>query len=788
MRNNNILRRTTALAGGVCIIGFLAAAPAAAADGTSGDVEVVNTETVQTYMTADGDIDTKRVYEQLALTGKGSVDLTNPIATSGVRNLDGFTDVEVEDGEQLVNTEVDGEEKLRSVSDFKGDLPLAIDVNYELDGRTVEPGDLVGKSGKLAVTFNVENVTGKMQAIEVPDGKGGTITKTVEVPIPMVGSLSTVAPENFNNVASEQANLAGDGQGGTKVSFTMTLFPPVGSNSATFGYTADVRDGVVPRIEVSALPINPLESPTFASAAESYQGGADTGAKLTDGAVEIDANLLRLRDGAAELLAGLIKLRDGSGELSAGLNDTAVPGSAKLADGAEELSLGLLKLDDGAGKLSDGSRRLAAGTGDAYAGGKKLTDGLKQISGGLGQLSGQLPGASEGIKKLQDGVDKLIAGMGTPGNPTTLIGGLVKLSNGLGDLQTGAGQVKGGLQQLTAPTGLPAAKGGVDQVRNGLYDSLAPGGSLAQLQGGLGAVKTNFCPGHTTPAVDTACANTLDQLLAGAAQSRRDLRIAAAGLGQVSDGLANAIGSLDTLLIPGMTKILNGLADAKTGVDGKLIPGAKAIKGGLGEVRGGLDELALGITKAVSGVGQLDEGAASAYSGSGELTDGLGKLDDGAGELSDGAGRLADGTGKASDGGSQVADGAGQLADGLKDAGDGSTKLFEGLVTAANAAPALPEGAQRLSDEGTKKLIAAGESTTSEYGELVSVIKAGAERGSAEKMAFGAPEDAVGLTAYSYIIQGEDGESGRNLTRALGGLAVFGAAGGMFLLRRRGVI
>ena len=118
----------------------------------------------------------------------------------------------------------------------------------------------------------------------------------------------------------------------------------------------------------------------------------------------------------------------------------------------------------------------------------------------------------------------------------------------------------------------------------------------------------------------------------------------------------------------------------------------------------------------------------------------------------------------------------------------GPTLIFGGLTKAAGSAPALPEGAQRLSDEGTKKLIAAGESTTSEYGELVSVIKAGAERGSAEKMAFGAPEDAVGLTAYSYIIQGEDGESGRNLTRALGGLAVFGAAGGMFLLRRRGVI
>ena len=330
---SSILRRTTALAGGVAILGFIAAAPAAGADGANGDVEVVNSETVQVYMNADGDIDTKRVYEQLALTGKGSVDLANPIATAGLRNLDGFDDFEVKDGEQLVKTDVDGEKKLRSVSDFTGNLPLAIDVDYQLDGRTVKPGDLVGKSGKLEVTFDVENITGKMQEVEVPDGKGGTDTKTVEVPIPMVGSLSSVAPANFTNVASKQANLAGDGKGGTKLSFTMTLFPPVGSTHATFGYTADVRDGVVPKIEVSALPINPLESPTFASAAKSYQGGADTGEKLTDGAVEIDANLLRLRDGAEELVAGLIKLREGSGELSDGLNNTAVPGVRKARGG-----------------------------------------------------------------------------------------------------------------------------------------------------------------------------------------------------------------------------------------------------------------------------------------------------------------------------------------------------------------------------------------------------------------------------------------------------------------------
>ena len=32
------------------------------------------------------------------------------------------------------------------------------------------------------------------------DGKGGTVTKTVEVPIPMVGSLPLVAPAIFTKV------------------------------------------------------------------------------------------------------------------------------------------------------------------------------------------------------------------------------------------------------------------------------------------------------------------------------------------------------------------------------------------------------------------------------------------------------------------------------------------------------------------------------------------------------------------------------------------------------------
>ena len=125
------------------------------------------------------------------------------------------------DGNQVATMTVD-EERVRSVSDYTGELPLEVTVEYYLDGERVEPGDVVGEDGKLEVKFIVKNVTGADQEITFDDGKGGTVTKTVNVPIPMVGSLSTVAPSTFTDVQSGQANMAGDGKGGTKLSFTMT--------------------------------------------------------------------------------------------------------------------------------------------------------------------------------------------------------------------------------------------------------------------------------------------------------------------------------------------------------------------------------------------------------------------------------------------------------------------------------------------------------------------------------------------------------------------------------------
>ena len=52
-------------------------------------------------------------------------------------------------------------------------------------------------------------------------------------------------------------------------------------------------------------------------------------------------------------------------------------------------------------------------------------------------------------------------------------------------------------------------------------------------------------------------------------------------------------------------------------------------------------------------------------------------------------------------------------------------------------------------------------------------------------MAYGAPANAAGNTAYSYELAGMSGEGSRNMGRTAGAAAIFGLAGAAAFLRRR---
>jgi putative membrane protein len=633
----------------VLVTGLVGTGAASAASASSGSgVQVTNSETVQVYVDPDGKLGMQHIYEQLVLTGHGKADVVNPITTTGLRNLDGFSGVHVKDGKQIVDTDVDGEKALRTVSDYHGKLPLKLAISYKLDGKPIKAKDIVGRSGHLEVTYTVANVSGVPTQLSYDDGKGGTVTKTVDVPIPMVASMSTDTPATFRNVTSKQASMGGDGHGGTMMQFTLTLLPPIGPATSTFGYSADITDGAVPRAELSALPVDPLSSPTFSNAASSYKGGADTGVELTGGALKMDAGLVKLQGGASDLVAGLIKLHDGAGQLSSGLSDTAVPGADQLADGTSQLDAGGKQLADGAGQLNAGLQKLkskapklASGVKQIYAGQKALADGLTQLYDGV----------TDSSKKAS--LQQLISWAGIVSND---IGSTSTAGDGGKTLFGALAQIESDLEAVSSPDAnvtdaLSTAKKWLDKDTNG-----------------------NWTGTLTTDAIDAL-------LVSVGTQTVKD------SLAQIEQALGTPSKGCDP------NKTLRCGAAALSDGGKKLDAAVPQLRKGVNQLAAGSSKLAAGAGDLSDGLGQADDGAHQLADGLGTAADGAGQIDDGLGTASDGAPQIVAGAKKLSKKGSQKIAAAGQ--DTAQSYGEMYAELVAGAKRANTEAMAVgaPQGA-----------------------------------------------------------------------------------------------
>ncbi|NNG19360.1 hypothetical protein HJ590_07155 [Naumannella sp. ID2617S] len=724
-----------------------------------GPVSVTNTETVQAYLSPEGQVQEARIYEQIAMEGHGRVDLANPVATDGLRNLDGFGGVPVRDGRLTETQEVDGSKRLRTVSNWdKEKLPLKVRATFFLDGRPVTAQELVGRSGELEARYHVENVTGRDQTFVVDDGAGGKVTRTEKVVIPFVGQLQTTLPPGFTDVRSGEANMAGDGRGGTKMSYTMTLFGPIGAPTADFGYKAKVSNASIPPATLSGLPVNPLESPSFKGGSASYASGAQSGRDLSSGAAQIDENLIKLRDGANTLVSGLIQLRDGSAQLKDG-TAKAKEGTAKLNSGAGELDQGAGQLDEGAGKLNngagelkngtgqlkDGAGQLKEGTGQLKDGTTQLKDGTTQLKDGTGQLVsgvgqvregldkidaglvtmyGKIGEMPEKVKPLYEGIQKLKAGIGSQDDPSKLLGGLTTLQSQLNDgadglllldkkvYNQGATKDESGAYQK-----IDCAVKVVKQVNHGGtdFDKFCYG-DKAELLKALGAI--SGLP-ESNPVKKQILDNLATELAKGRDQLADPDKITSPSDPRWIDGpkpdpksatmqqaLTYIGGRIKYRAVPGIDKLLCGLDNTASTRTTRCDLRQPGLQQGLTLVDDGVHSLVDQTVGSVqSGIGHPDQIAADAAKeqpttlrgGMAKLKDGGGRLAEGAGKLNDGATRLNDGAGKLNDGASKLNDGAGKLNDGAGKLDDGAGRLKDGTGQ-------LKDGTGKLSD-GTGRLV-----------------------------------------------------------------------------------
>jgi len=241
------------------------------------------------------------------------------------------------------------------------ELPVNLSVSYKLDGKTVSPDELVGKSGKVTIRFDYKNNQYKTVKINGKD-------ETIYVPFAMLTGM-LLDNNTFTNVKVSNGKIINDGDRTIVVGLA---FPGLQEN-----LDIDKEQFEIPSyVEITADATDFSLGMTVTLATNTLFSNIDADkidsiSDLTDSMTQLNDAMAKLLDGSSSLYGGLCTLLDKSTELVKGINQLA-DGTAKLKDGA-------FSLDEGAKKLSDGAAALSSGLDTLSANNDKLNDGAKKV-------------------------------------------------------------------------------------------------------------------------------------------------------------------------------------------------------------------------------------------------------------------------------------------------------------------------------------------------------------------------------------------------------------------------
>lgn len=374
---NNVFKIIAITLCAVLVLGAAGAAGYVLAANNNNKAEETKTEEAKA-ITSDADEDSEISKDETVYVLAGSDGAVKKIIVSDwIKNELGKA--ELNDKSELSDIEnVKGDESFTLGSDnsrvwdaegndiyYQGnidkELPVDLSVTYKLDGKTVSPDELAGKSGKVTIRFDYTNK--QYEYVEI-DGK----KEKIYVPYAMLTGV-LLDNDNFKNIKVSNGKLINDG---SRTAVIGIAFPGLQENLAIDTDKFEIPDYV----EITADAENFDMGMTMTVATNEIFNEIDTDDMdsiddLSGSITELTDAMDQLMDGSSKLYDGLGTLLDKSGELVAGID--------KLAAGAEKLKSGAAGLDAGAAELQSGAAKLSLGLNELKANNDELNNGAKQV-------------------------------------------------------------------------------------------------------------------------------------------------------------------------------------------------------------------------------------------------------------------------------------------------------------------------------------------------------------------------------------------------------------------------
>lgn len=760
------------------------APPSPTPDGSPGIPTLVNDELGIAELDPSGLPESAVLISRVTATGPAR-EVTDPASQTNVRYLDRLGRPEVSPDGVLLTVGGDDPSALTQAR-FDIPLPVALHVEYALDGAVIPAAEVPGAAGELAVTYTLTSTDAQQTELAYTDAAGDAQTSTRPVFPPFQGTLTVTLPHDVHLVDAGTAVTTTDVNGRTVVRWLVSLYPPISAPIQAFTATLRTERAAVPGAEVLLTPVRTEEDPSDAFSAELLAGIGAGNESLFGGLSELDAGASVLAAGSDQLAGGLARLSTGASEVAAG--------SATLAAGVGGLA-------SGASQLARASQGLAAGLGDLAGGADEVADGTAQLSGALDQAvagadelarstaalaAATSPSGDDPVaplitagEQIESGLVLATARVGGPDNPvldplrplppdgdgTCPPGGTAPPDDDCVTIYQGVRVIRDSLVLLAKVADAIDARAAEAQR---LLDALVA--DLTSIQEDVqaaadeaAALYADLCspPAPGTPTLDEASCQRLADVVAsaeaalatgsGTRPTLAELIAAIALLEKQSSAITAAVtASLSSTqrLLDGVEALGVALGQGTASQPG-LTAAMSALNGGLRQLSAGLsatqDQLAGALAEVARGNATLAAGLGTAATGAAELSEGSTALASGTTAAASGAGDLADGAGTVAAGAGAAAVGADQLAGGAEGLADGSQG-------AAAAGAEVATGAARLQQDGTAPAAESVLDASTDPAEAEAWLAA-ADARAADALPYGAPEGALGTVAYVFTLE-----------------------------------
>lgn len=318
-------------------------------------------ETVYVLTGADGSVK-KIIVSDWLKNELGSASVADKSDLSDIENVKGDESYTI-NGDNMTVWDAQGND-IYYQGNIQKELPVGLSVRYYLDGKSVSPEELKGKSGKVTIRFDYENR--QYETVQI-----NGVNQRIYVPFAMLTGM-ILDNDTFQNVQITNGKLVNDGDRTVVVGLA---FPGLQENLNLSRDDLSIPDSV----EITADVTNFSLGMTVTLACNdlfSQLGDVDlTSLDSTSALDQLTGAMDQLLSGSSALYEGLSTLLDKSGELVSGVEE--------LAQGAAAIKSGADSVDDGAAQLKAGLANLSSGLNTLSANSEALNSGAKQVFNSL---------------------------------------------------------------------------------------------------------------------------------------------------------------------------------------------------------------------------------------------------------------------------------------------------------------------------------------------------------------------------------------------------------------------